>query len=71
VREEGADVGRAEVPRVAAAVEEDEAADPAEVADLGAEGVVFAAEDEAGLVEDRGLEGVHGNPLVVDGGKPE
>jgi hypothetical protein len=62
VREEGADLGGAEVARVAAGVEEDEAADPAEIADFGAEGVVFAAEDGAGLIEDSGLEGVHGQP---------
>jgi hypothetical protein len=71
VREESADVGGAEVAWEAAAVEENEAADPAEVADFGAEGVVFPAKDEARLFENSGSEGVHGNPLVVDGEKAE
>jgi hypothetical protein len=63
VSEEGPDVGSSEVPREAAMVEHDEAADPAQVADFGTEGVVLTAEDEAGLVEDSGAEGVHGDPL--------
>jgi hypothetical protein len=67
VCEEGADVRGAEVSRVAAVMEEDEATDPTEVGDLGAEGVVFAAEDEAGLIEDARPKGVHSHPLVVDG----
>jgi hypothetical protein len=62
VGEEGGDVGGGEISWEAAAVEEDEAPDPAEVADFGAEGVVFPAEDEAGLVEDSRSESVHGPP---------
>ena len=54
-------------PGEAAIVEADEAADPIQAAEFGAEGVVFAAQDEAALVEDSWPQGVHGAPLVVDG----
>ena len=42
--EERRDLGRAELPRVAAAVERDEGTDPVDVRFLGAGGVVQAAE---------------------------
>ena len=60
VGEEGADVSGAQVSGMASTVEQDEAADPTEVADLGAKGVVLAAEDESSLIEDSRLEGAHG-----------
>jgi len=44
--EEGVVIGGAQIAGDAAIVEDDEAADPAQAADFGTEGVVFAAQDE-------------------------
>ncbi len=65
VGEEGFDIPGLEVSGVLQGMVAQEAADPGQVGAFGAQGVVFPAEDEPGLLEQAGSGGGHELPLLA------
>jgi hypothetical protein len=55
MRQKSFDLGAAHLVWMALAVKEDVAADPVELALLGADGVVFEANDAARLIQERAI----------------